>query len=115
MGDQFKRESLRLRCSWSQDLGSTVSSICLSWDQKRVLASCGPVRLGLIYLIQYSSHKQVLQLWSIDPQFRFIRKFTDHQNHGRFIIQSGFAAVKDRFVMSGSEGMSRNNGLIKAA
>ena len=94
----LNRTSYKCRscCSWSQDLGNTVSSLCLSWDQKRVLASCGAV----------------LQLWAIDPQFRFIRKFTDHQNHGRFIIQSSFAAVKDRFVMSGSEGMSPHDAVL---
>ena len=59
-----------------------------------------------VYDMGYTDKRKVLQLWAVEPQLRFIRKYIDHLNHGRFIIQCDFAAVKDRFVMSGSQGMS---------
>lgn len=34
----------RLTGSWSNDLHTSVSGLCMSWDKKRVLVSCGPVR-----------------------------------------------------------------------
>jgi hypothetical protein len=63
----------------------------MSYDNKRVLVACG----------------SVLQLWSLSPSLRYIRDFTGHVHHGRFLIQCDFAAAKDRFVMSGSEGILR--------
>jgi hypothetical protein len=48
---------------------------------------------------------QEVQMWTIDPHLRFLRKFTGHVQ-GRFLIRSCFGAPKDRFVLSGSEGKS---------
>jgi hypothetical protein len=31
--------------SWSTDLHTSVSGLCMSWDKKRVMVSCGPVCL----------------------------------------------------------------------
>lgn len=43
-------------------------------------------------------------MWSVQPQLKFIRRFTGHV-HNRYLIRSGFGATKDRFVLSGSEGV----------
>lgn len=59
----------------------------------RVLGSCAP---------RVAADDQEVQLWAIEPQFRFIRKFTGHvQNH--FLVRSCFGAPKDKFILSGSE------------
>lgn len=44
-------------------------------------------------------------MWTIQPQLKFLRRFTGHV-HNRYLIRSGFGATKDRFVLSGSEGQS---------
>lgn len=49
-------------------------------------------------------------MWNLHPQLKFIRRFTGHV-HSRYLIRSGFGATKDRFVLSGSEGMSINRGI----
>ena len=73
----------------SGDLQCEITSIKLSQDGKKVLVSCSP---------------DEMQLWSIEPQFRLIRKFTGH-SQTRFLIRSSFGAPKDRFILSGSEGV----------
>ncbi|OCF74989.1 hypothetical protein I204_03836 [Kwoniella mangroviensis CBS 8886] len=71
----------------SQDLRCETTSIRLSSDGKRVIVSCAP---------------DEIQVWSIDPGFRYIRKHSGHVQ-GRYLIRSAFGAPKDRFVLSGSE------------
>ncbi|ORY24376.1 WD40-repeat-containing domain protein [Naematelia encephala] len=73
---------------WTQDLRCELTSVKLSSDGKKALISCNP---------------DEVQLWSIEPHLRFVRKFYGHMQ-SRFLIRSCFGAVKDRFVLSGSEG-----------
>ncbi|OXG46032.1 WD-repeat protein [Cryptococcus neoformans] len=72
---------------WSQDLRCEMTSIRLSSDGKRALVSCSP---------------DEIQEWSIYPGLKYLRRHTGHIQ-GNFLIRSCFGAVKDQFVLSGSE------------
>nr|XP_031862925.1 uncharacterized protein CI109_001399 [Kwoniella shandongensis]KAA5529997.1 hypothetical protein CI109_001399 [Kwoniella shandongensis] len=72
---------------WSQDLRCETTSIRMSSDGRKVLVSCTP---------------DEIQVWSIDPGLRYLRKHTGHVQ-GHFLIRSCFGAPKDRFILSGSE------------
>nr|XP_019012068.1 WD-repeat protein [Kwoniella pini CBS 10737]OCF50849.1 WD-repeat protein [Kwoniella pini CBS 10737] len=72
---------------WSQDLRCETTSIKISSDGRRVIVSCTP---------------DEIQVWSIDPGLRYLRKHSGHVQ-GHFLIRSCFGAPKDRFVLSGSE------------
>lgn len=77
----------RVVLDWLPDLRIEPTSLALSSDGRRLLINCNPAEV---------------QLWAIEPQFRFIRKFTGHvQNH--FLVRSSFGAPKDKFILSGSE------------
>nr|XP_018264722.1 WD-repeat protein [Kwoniella dejecticola CBS 10117]OBR86880.1 WD-repeat protein [Kwoniella dejecticola CBS 10117] len=72
---------------WSQDLRCETTSIKISSDGRKVIVSCTP---------------DEIQVWSIDPGLRYLRKHSGHVQ-GHFLIRSCFGAPKDRFVLSGSE------------
>ncbi|WVF65783.1 hypothetical protein IAT40_000517 [Kwoniella sp. CBS 6097] len=72
---------------WSQDLRCETTSIRISSDGRKVIVSCTP---------------DEIQVWSIDPGLRYLRKHSGHVQ-GRFLIRSCFGGPKDRFVLSGSE------------
>nr|XP_019050382.1 WD-repeat protein [Kwoniella bestiolae CBS 10118]OCF29312.1 WD-repeat protein [Kwoniella bestiolae CBS 10118] len=70
---------IHLRCE--------TTSIKISSDGRKIIVSCSP---------------DEIQVWSIDPGFRYLRKHSGHVQ-GHFLIRSCFGAPKDRFVLSGSE------------
>ncbi|WRT65705.1 uncharacterized protein IL334_002651 [Kwoniella shivajii] len=72
---------------WSQDLRCETTSIKISSDGRKVIVSCTP---------------DEIQVWSIDPGLKYVRKHSGHVQ-GHFLIRSCFGAPKDRFVLSGSE------------
>ncbi|WVQ93433.1 hypothetical protein IAU59_000504 [Kwoniella sp. CBS 9459] len=72
---------------WSQDLRCETTSIRISSDGRKVIVSCAP---------------DEIQVWSIDPGLKYLRKHSGHVQ-GRFLIRSCFGGPKDRFVLSGSE------------
>ncbi|WWC87896.1 uncharacterized protein L201_002795 [Kwoniella dendrophila CBS 6074] len=72
---------------WSQDLRCETTSIKISSDGKKVIVSCTP---------------DEIQVWSIDPALRYLRKHSGHVQ-GHFLIRSCFGAPKNRFILSGSE------------
>lgn len=53
-------------------------------------------------------------MWNLHPQLKFMRRFTGHV-HSRYLIRSGFGATKDRFVLSGSEGMPLRPALLSTS
>lgn len=42
-------------------------------------------------------------MWTLEPQLRHVRSFRGHVQDS-FLVRSCFGAVKNRFVLSGSEG-----------
>ncbi|EIW66565.1 hypothetical protein TREMEDRAFT_34837 [Tremella mesenterica DSM 1558] len=72
---------------WYKDLRTDATCVTLSSDGKRILISCSP---------------DEIQMWTIEPQLRYIRKFSGHIQ-GKFLIRSCFGAPKDQYVLSGSE------------
>ncbi|OCF31690.1 hypothetical protein I316_06697 [Kwoniella heveanensis BCC8398] len=72
---------------WSQDLRCETTSIRISSDGRKVIVSCTP---------------DEIQVWSIDPGLKYLRKHSGHVQ-GRFLIRSCFGGPKDGFVLSGSE------------
>ena len=93
----------KLIFSWSNDLGCEITGIKLSWDAKRVIVSCNPDVSHLRALASPRAHWQEIQMWQIEPSLKQIRSFKGHIQ-SRFLIRSCFGSIRDRFVLSGSEG-----------